>query len=269
MALITISRGSFSMGKAVAEKVAAKLKYSILSRDLLFKAGDRFHVPQKTLEKAIHDAPGIFERYSHTKKIFIAYIRATLIDMVAGGNIVYYGLAGHLLLGRLPCVLKVRIIANLEDRVAGRMAGGLSEQKARTMILADADQRRKWTKKIYNADPNDATLYDIVICIDKFSVDDAVDFICQSASRKAFEPTNDCIKQYRDLSLACNAKALLVESFPDVGVICEYGNLLVYATEKEAHTSKFKKIIETFQKENCDIYNLEVHTGLSIPANAV
>jgi cytidylate kinase len=269
MALIIISRGSFSMGKAVAEKVAAKLKYGILSRDLLFKAGDRFHVPQKTLEKAIHDAPGIFERYSHTKKIFIAYIRATLIDMVAGGNIVYYGLAGHLLLSRLPCVLKVRIIANLEDRVAGRMAGGLSEQKARAMILADADQRRKWTKKIYNADPNDAALYDMVICIDKLSVDDAVDFICQSASRKAFEPTNDCIRQCRDLSLACNAKALLVESFPDVAVICEYGNLLVYATEKEAHTSKFKKIIETFQKENYDIYNLEVHTGLSVPANAV
>jgi hypothetical protein len=69
--------------------------------------------------------------------------------------------------------------------------------------------------------------------------------------------------------LACNAKALLVESFPDVAVICEYGNLLVYATEKEAHTNKFKKIMETFQKENYDIYNLEVHTGLSVPANAV
>ena len=52
MALITISRGSFFMGKAVAEKVAAKLGYDILSRDLLFKAGDRFHVPQKTLEKS-------------------------------------------------------------------------------------------------------------------------------------------------------------------------------------------------------------------------
>ncbi len=147
--------------------------------------------------------------------------------------------------------------------------GGLSEQKARAMLLADADQRRKWAKKIYNVDPNDAALYDMVICIDKLSVDDAVDFICQSASRKAFEPTNDCIRQCRDLSLACNAKASLVESFPDVGVICENGNLLVYATEKEAHTSKFKKILETFQKENYDIYNLEVHTGLSVPANAV
>ena len=35
MAIITISRGSFSVGKAVAEKVAVKLGYGILSRDLL------------------------------------------------------------------------------------------------------------------------------------------------------------------------------------------------------------------------------------------
>ena len=64
MAIITISRGSYSMGKAVAEQVAQKLGYDLFSRDLLFKTSDKFDIPQKTLEKAIHDAPGVFEGYS-------------------------------------------------------------------------------------------------------------------------------------------------------------------------------------------------------------
>ena len=269
MSIITISRGSSSMGKSVAEKVAAKLGYDIFSRDLLFKTSGKFHVPQKTLEKAIHDAPGIFERYSHTKKVYLTYIRATLIEMVSKGNIVYYGLAGHLLLDKLSNVLKVRITANLEGRVKRKMAEGFSEQTARTMILADDDHRKKWSRKIYNADPNDSSLYDMAVCIDKLSVENAVDCICRCASRKVFETTSDCIRQSKDLSLAYNVKASLVESFPDVGVICEYGNLLVYATKKEAHAAKFKKLLDHIKKENYDIYNLEVRTGLAVPANAV
>jgi len=269
MAIITISRGSFSMGKEVAETVAAKLGYDIFSRDLLFKASGQFHVPQKTLEKAIHDAPGIFERYSHTKKVYLAYIRATLAEMVAGGNIVYHGLAGHLLLNNLSHVFKVRITANLESRVARKMAQGFSDKNARAIILGDDDQRKKWSRKIYNADPNDSSLYDLAVCIDKFSVENAVECICKWASTEAFKSTSDRIIKSRDLSMACHVKALLVESFPDIGVTCEYGNLLIYATEKEAHTIKFKKIIDTFQKEKKDIHNLEVHTGLPVPGNAV
>ncbi|WP_300464619.1 cytidylate kinase-like family protein [Desulfobacula sp.] len=269
MAIITISRGSYSMGKAVAEKVAEKLEYCILSRDLLINASASFHIPQKKLEKAIHDAPGVFEQYSHTKEVYLAYIRSTLTEMVAGGNIVYHGLAGHLLLNRLPHVLKVRITANLESRIARKMKEGFSEHKARTMIIEDDGQRTKWTQKIYHADPNDSSLYDMVICIDKLSIEDAVSFICQSASKKTFESTSDRIRQAKDLSLACKAKASMIESFPEVGITCEYGNLLVYASEKEAHMAKFKKILDAFQKENVGIHNLEVHTGLPVPANAV
>jgi cytidylate kinase len=269
MAIITISRGSYSMGKAVAEQVAEKLGYDLFSRDLLFKTSDRFHIPQKTLEKAIHDAPGVFEGYSHTKAIYLAYIRSTLTEMVAGGNVVYHGLAGHLLLNCLPHALKVRITANLESRVKRKMREGFTEQKARARIMEDDAQRRKWTKKIYHADPNDASLYDLVICVDKLSKEDAVEFICRSASKKAFESTSDRIRQAKDLSLACNVKASLVESYPGIGVTCEYGNLLVYAAQKEAHAAKFKKILDTFQKENVGIHNLEVHIGLPMPANAV
>ena len=79
MAIITISRGTYSMGKSVAEKVAEKLQFDIISRDLLFATSDKFKIPKDKLEKAIHDAPGIFEHYRHTKEIYLAYIRATLI----------------------------------------------------------------------------------------------------------------------------------------------------------------------------------------------
>ena len=270
MSIVTISRGSHSMGKAVAEKVAETLGYKVLSRDLLLKASDKFHVSQQTLLHALHDAPGLRDRYNNTKRIYIAYVRATLLEMVAGDNVVYHGLAGHLLLKGLDHVLKIRIIANLEGRVMRKMKEeGISQHEARTVILSDDDQRKKWTRKIYGVDPTDNTLYDMVICIDKLSVDHAVEFICGAAKTKAFQSTKSYLKKARDLSLACNVKATLVAEFPEVGVTCEYGNLLVYSTEKTAHNGKFKKILTALQQDTPGIFNLEVRAGVTAPLDAV
>lgn len=49
MAIITISRGSYSKGKEVAEKVAEKLGYTCISRDLLVEASRQFDIPEMRL----------------------------------------------------------------------------------------------------------------------------------------------------------------------------------------------------------------------------
>ena len=269
MPIITISRGSYSMGKAVAEKVAETLGYRLISRDLLLKASDKFHVPQQTLNRALHDAPGLTDRYRHTKQIYIAYIRATLLEMLAEDNVVYHGLAGHLLLKELHHVLKVRIIAELEGRVMRKAKEeGITLPNARSIILGDDVQRKKWTHKIYGVDPTDSTLYDMVIRIDRLSVDNAAEFICAAAKTPAFQSTDHSLREARDMGLACMVKAALVEKFPDVGITCEYGNVLVYSTEKEAHNTKFKNILASLKQDIPGIHNLEVHSGV-VPPDAI
>ena len=97
MAIITISRGSYSKGKEVAEMVAAKLGYDCISREVLIKASDRFNIPEVKLIRAIHDAPSILERFGRKRQAFVAFIRSELACRVSTDNVVYHGLAGHLL----------------------------------------------------------------------------------------------------------------------------------------------------------------------------
>src|SRR5919197_611039 len=49
MSIITISRGSFSGGQALAERVAQRLGYSCLSREVLVEAAATYGVPESTL----------------------------------------------------------------------------------------------------------------------------------------------------------------------------------------------------------------------------
>ena len=71
MSIVTISRGSYSRGKEVAEKLAEKLGYECLSRDVLLEASDEFNIPEIKLISALHDSTSVIERFTHGKERFI------------------------------------------------------------------------------------------------------------------------------------------------------------------------------------------------------
>jgi cytidylate kinase len=270
MAIITISRGSYSKGKEVAEKVAEALGYECISRDVLLDASDRFHIPELKLIRAIHDAPSVLGRFNHGKQIFIAYIRSTLISRMAKDNVVYHGLAGHLLLTDMPHVLKVRILADMANRIEAEMQReGISKDEARTLLQEDDQERRKWTRALYGVDPWDSSLYDMVVHIRKLMVPDVVDLICRAVTKQQFTTTESCMRRMKDLALACQVKAALVDPFFDVGVTCEYGNVLIYTEARNHQINKLEKMAKGIGREIEGINNLEVHAGIPVPKNAI
>ncbi|MGO8760793.1 MAG: AAA family ATPase [Desulfobaccales bacterium] len=190
MAIVTISRGSYYRGKEVAEKLAQKLGYQCISREILLEASEEYNIPEIKLIRAIQDAPSILERFTRQKEKYVAFIRAALLKHVQKDNVVYHGLFGHFFLQDIPHVLKVRIVGNLEARVADEVKReGISAEKAREIILRDDGERRKWALYLYGADFWDATLYDLVIHLKTITVDDAVSLICHVLELPGFQTT--------------------------------------------------------------------------------
>ena len=270
MAIITISRESCSKGKEVAEKVASRLSYDCISREVLLEASKRFNIPEMKLIRAIHDAPSILDLFYHSKQAYIAYIRSVLTQRLKQDNIVYHGLAGHLFLKGVPHVLKVRITANFEDRIAAEMTReSIGKKEARTLLLKDDQERLKWSKSLYSVEPWDSSLYDLVITISNLTVEDAVDLICQAAGREQFKTTDSSRHIMDDLALACQIKAALADQFSDAAVASEYGNVIIYMKTQERLGHKLRNKVKTIEEEIEGINNLEIHTGLPYPANAV
>jgi len=270
MAIITISRGSYSKGKEVAEKVASRLGYQCISRDVLLDASENFHIPEMKLVRAIHDAPSLLDRFSRSQQAFIAYIRCALVQHVKEDNVVYHGLAGHLLLKGIPHVLKVRVIADLHDRVRAEMKREkVSEKAARSLLLKDDEERRKWTQSLYGVDPWDSALYDLVVHIRKLTVEDAIDIISDAAVRAPFKTLKQTQQKMEDYGMACQLKAGLVDSFDNVGVKSEYGNILVYAKGNEHHVQRVRKKAMEITGKMTGVNELEVHAAQKLPPNTV
>jgi len=224
MPVITISRGSYSRGKEVAEKVAAELGYECISRDILIEASEEFNIPEIRLVRALHDAPSALERYTHGRERFVSYIRKALLQHIQKDNVVYHGLAGHYFLLDLPNVLKIRIISDIEERVKEEVRReNISEEKARYILKKDDDERRKWGLRLYGIDTWDSRLYDMVINIKNLSVKDAADLICSTVQKPNFKTTPESQKIINDALLAAKVHAALVKLSPKSIVTADDG----------------------------------------------
>jgi len=249
MPIITISRGSYSRGKEVAEKVAQVLGYECISRDILIEASEQFHIPEIKLVRAIHDAPSVLNRFTHGKEKYVAFIRAALLKHAKNDNLVYHGLAGHYFLEGISHALKVRVIADLDDRVKEEVKReGISTEEARYILRKDDEERRKWGLQLYGIDTWNSGLYDLVVHIKTKTVDDAVSLILHAAKLPCFQTTPESKKLIQNVALAAEAKAALVGEFPTSEVSAKEGIVSVkidaLLIQDKQITDKVRSIIE-------------------------
>ena len=248
MSIITISRGSYSKGKEVAEKLAEKLGYECISRDILLEASEEFNIPEIKLVRAIHDAPSVLDRFTHGKERYISYIRKALLKHVQKDNVVYHGLAGHFFLQDIPHVFKIRIIADMEERVSEEVKReNISAEKARYILKKDDDERRKWSLQLYGIDSWNSQSFDMVLHIKTITVDDAIDMIYGTLQSQIFQTTPESQKTLDNLLLAAEVKAAVVKIAPMLNVSADNGivnirNMEVSKTVKPVVLAQIRSI---------------------------
>ncbi len=228
MAIITISRGSYSHGTEIAEKVAQKLGYECIAREILLEASKDFNIPEFKLIQAIQDAPSIIDRIMYRKEKYIALIKAAVLKYFKNDNVVYHGFAGHFFVKDVPHVFKVLIIADLEDRVKLVMErDGTSKSEALRFINKLDEERTKWSQRLYGINTWNPALYDLVIHIKRITIDNAVEIICNNVGLKQFQTTPESQQEMDDLYLASEVKASLIELKPDIEVSAQKGFIYV------------------------------------------
>jgi uncharacterized protein (DUF169 family) len=135
--------------------------------------------------------------------------------------VVYHGLAGHFFIKGIAGILKVRIIANIEDRIKEEMRREkITEKEARYILKKDDEERRKWGMYLYGIDTKDSSLYDVVFHIDNLKVNDAVEALAGIARRPCFQTTAESMMKIKDSYLAAKAHAALFDKLPAVEVKC-------------------------------------------------
>ncbi len=229
MAIITISRGLFSRGKEIAEKVSNILGYRCISNEVIVTASQKYRVAPDKLYRAIHDAPLIFERFTSEMQKYIVYVTAELLAECRKDNVVYHGIAGHFIAGEFSHLLKVRIVADVEERISALVEKeALSREQAARYLKKEDRERKAWSLRFYGVDTFDPSLYHLVIHSNKLMIDHAVDLICKTASQPQFTPTVESQQTVENLALASEIKASLIQEYPGCDVVADGASVEIY-----------------------------------------
>ena len=235
MAIITISRGTYSGGEDLAKCIADRLGYECIAREVLVEAARDYGADEGRLHKALLERPGLLERLTSERADYIALVQATLCKLVKNDNVVYHGHAGHLLLRGVPHVLRVRVIANMELRVRSAMyREGLTRSQAIEHVAKMDQARSKWTKFLYHVDWQDPSLYDLVVNVDVSGVSSACRIVCTAAGMDEFRTTRESQRVMDDLALSTEVKARIIAdksiTSPGVDVTATDGVIITSGT---------------------------------------
>jgi len=216
MSVIAISRGSLFATKKLAEGLKNRLGYKIISREEVIDAAGRYGMEETGLgEKDIMEShpPGYWHERSDERMHYLTCFKTALLDFAVEDSIIYHGNLAHILLNEVPFVLRVRVNAPLENRVKRLMdEEGISKEAAIEKIKDTDHKRRLWTQFLYDAEVIDPIFFDLVLNLDRISIEDAIEMVVSEVKKEPFQPTEESMKALKDLHLASVVKCRLMSS---------------------------------------------------------
>lgn len=211
MAIICICRGTKSGGRAMAECLAARLGHPLVGRELLQEAAARLGVPASLLEEKMADRPAVWDRFSAMRRAYVVAVQAALAEHAAGGDLVYHGLAGGLLMRGAPLVFCLRLIAPLERRIEAVIGESPMTREMAEAYIHDVDESRaRWVRVMYGEDIMDPSLYDLVINLETLSIVGACATTTRAVEQPEMQVTPEAVARLRDFRLACRVRLALV-----------------------------------------------------------
>ncbi len=216
MSIITISRGSKSGGAKLARELQKILGFNVLSReDAAAEAAKRYGVTAEEMVRGLAIPANFFERLTHRKRRYLLAMQATVGEVFEAEGGIYHGIAGQFLFHGLCNVFKVRLIAPMETRIRATMNDlGLTREDAERYIHEADDRRVKWVKQLFSVDINDPDLYDVIVNTDQMSVTAAAQMIGDILQREKYQPTTQCVQEFKDFALEKRVEAELFFNSP-------------------------------------------------------
>ena len=263
MSTITIFSGVYCHGEQIASNVAASLGYKILrDQDLISEASKRFHLHEDKFHRAISGKTSVFNKFTHERDRCIAYLKSVLADVLKRDNQLYMGFSGHLIPKEIAHVLRVCVIASMRYRADQAMKDQkLSEKDAFKSIHKEDMGYTQWTAHLFKKEPWDASLYDIVVPMDKKSVEEVSALICKHAKQDILEPSEASLRAVEDFSLSAQVELALAREGHDVSVLAKDGRVLLTINKHVIMLSRLEEELKKIAEKVPGVSKVETEVG--------
>jgi cytidylate kinase len=180
MNVITVSREYGAGGGEVARRLAQRLGWELLDRELLHQAAAVENVPDEELAALDEKAMGLVDRLRRhpPHERYMHGLKQAALAAAARGNVVLVGRGSRFLVGELANVFRLRLVAPLTKR-AERMARleGWSLEQAMARCAEVDRSRGRFMRYFHGEGAVRPGSYDLVVNTGRVMLDDLVELV--------------------------------------------------------------------------------------------
>jgi len=208
MPVITISRQYGAGGYTLGKTLAKRLGYRLVGRDLFAEIAQKAGVTLKSVELAEREAGSLLNRLINevlsqafapkqakgswldlTEDKYLNCVRSIMKELAEIGNVVIVGRGGQYILPNKPDIIKILVVAKMEDRIGFMMANyGLDRDRAQQVVQKEESRRGNYLRAFGPGDRDDPNLYNLVINTSHIELKDAEDLIVSVLEKTAEKP---------------------------------------------------------------------------------
>lgn len=192
--VVALSRSFGSNGSLIADLVSQKLQVSCFGYTMIDGIIEEAKTNKQLMKLMDEQFPDALEDWIRSlltggKVSKANYIRRLIKTVQAVGKAggVVIGRGAHIILANRPNVFRVRVEGDLQlcaKRVADRE--GVSIKKALEKIKETDQERKKFVAALYKQFPNDRSYYDLVLCSDRLTPQDAAEIIVYTMKKMGY-----------------------------------------------------------------------------------
>lgn len=212
MPLIAMTREMGSLGKDVAAGIAARSNRKVVYHEIIEPIANKMRLRKSHVERFLEGKSGIWERLTTDRTALSIYTAdETFRFLRDGSTAVIRGWGAVHLLKNIPHVIRVRICAPLETRVARMMQRLATDNRAtvESEIQLSEEAHSAITRRHFGVNWRDSENYDLVLCTERLSVDECVEEVEGMMQRPGFQETAESTRLVEDLALEWSVRAAL------------------------------------------------------------
>lgn len=185
---LTISRQAESGGAEIARRVGERLGWSVLDRELVHELARRLELEPRLLELMDETRVGwfsetllnLFNSRLVLQDSYVSMLSRAIALEAFDGRVIIVGRGANLVLPP-DHGLRVRIVAPRALRLAALAEREGLEHKAAGARLDEIDaSRADFVRRHFHVDPNDPSVYDLVLDSARFGLGGSADLICRA-----------------------------------------------------------------------------------------
>ena len=264
MPVICIFSGIFCSTEAVVKDIVNSTGCRpITDEQVVNEAANLSGIPASKVRRAFSAKTSVFNRFTHEKECSIACLRLALANALSTEPAIVLGFSSLLIPPSISHALRVCVIAEAPFRIERAKADhGLGEEEALKEIHEKDAECAAWVQAIHGRkDPWDADLYDIVLPMNRLTVEKAGALIEEHLLNPALRPNEASRQAQADFRLAARVGVALSKAGHDVSVAAGNSQVTLTVNKQVLMLSRLEEELRAIAGTIEGVASVEVRVG--------